>query len=103
MAKEKTSSIPLLKDGSFTVQKVNELNFFDLSGTKAKTKGTSNKMYHIELQVAKDNTSAQIFTMYGPTGSVQRKEWRGFADPALADKEYEKILKGKRKKGYQDI
>jgi len=99
----KTQSQPQISDGNYEVKKVNELNFFDLSGSKAKTKGTSNKMYHAELQVEKDGSKAQIFTMYGPTGSVQKKEWRWFDDVAVAEKEYEKILKSKRKKGYKDI
>lgn len=100
----KTKSEPLLDDGNYIVKKVNELNFFDLSGKKAKTSGTSNKMYHAELQIAKDNSGkAQVFTMYGPTGSVQKKEWRHYTSESDAEKEYEKILKSKRKKGYKDI
>ena len=99
----KTSSSPLLRDGEYDVKEVNELNFFDLSGKRAKTSGTSNKMYHIELHVGKGGSKAQIYTMYGPTGSVQKQEWRHFADEAAARKEYEKILKSKRKKGYKDI
>lgn len=99
----KTQSQPQISEGNYEIKKVNELNFFDLSGSKAKTKGTSNKMYHAELQVEKDGNKAQIFTMYGPTGSVQKKEWRWFDDVTTAEKEYEKILKSKRKKGYKDI
>ena len=45
--KIKAQSAPYISD--FDVNKVNELNFFDLSGSKAGTKGTSNKMYHAEL------------------------------------------------------
>lgn len=101
--KIKVQNFPLLNEGQFVVEKVNDLNFFDLTGNKAKTKGSSNKMYHSELQVAKDNSSAQIFTMFGPTGQVQRKDWRHFTDIERARKEYEKILSGKRKKGYKDI
>lgn len=99
----KTQSVPLLNEGEYLVKEVNELNFFDLSGQKAGTQGTSNKMYHAELHVSKSGDQAQILTMYGPTGSVQKKEWRYFTDETLALKEYNKILNSKRKKGYKDI
>lgn len=101
--KTKTKNIPLLQDNAFLVKRVNELNFFSLYGTKS-VSGTSNKMYHIELQIAKDNSGkSQIFTVYGPTGSVQKKEWRHYDNEYDANKEYEKLLKSKRKKGYKDI
>lgn len=94
---------PLLPEGSYKVAEVNELNSFDLSGTKNKTKGTSNKFYHAELQVSTTNDKAQIFTMYGPTGKPQKKEWRYYDNENAARKDYDKILKSKRKKGYKDI
>lgn len=100
---QKTSKTPVLKEGEYTVKEVHELNSFDLFGNKNKTKGTSNKMYHIELQVAKSGDVAQLFSMYGPTGSVQKKEWRNFNDEYTAKTELDKILKSKRRKGYKDI
>jgi len=103
MMPAKTQKTPLLVEGSYSVEKVNELNFFDLSGENANTKGTSNKMYHAELHIAKQGPKAQIFTMWGATGTVQRKEWRYYNSINDAKKDYEKILKGKRKKGYKDI
>ena len=39
----KVQKSPLLTDGEFDVKEVIELSFFDLTGDKAKTKGTSNK------------------------------------------------------------
>ena len=85
---------PLIPDGQYDVVKVNELNFFDLSGKKAKTQGTSNKMYHAELQVAKKGGQAQIYSMYGPTRSVPRREWRHYpGGQAAAEKDYEKRIK----------
>lgn len=99
----KTQSKPLLSEGQYIVDQVNELNFFDLSGQKAKTQGTSNKMYHAELQISKNGDKAQIYTMYGPTGSVQKREWRHYVEISVAKKDYEVILKSKRKKGYKDV
>lgn len=99
----KAQKKPLLNEGDYTVEKVNELNFFDLSGKKANTKGTSNKTYHAELQKAKSGTKVQIYTMYGATGSVQASNWRYYNDLDVASKDYERILKSKRKKGYKDI
>lgn len=109
--KIKAQSAPYISD--FDVNKVNELNFFDLSGSKAGTKGTSNKMYHAELHYSKDKKKAQILTTFGPTGRAQRTDYRyfcvggdegkGIGDISVVDKEYEKLLKSKRKKGYKDI
>lgn len=83
---------------------VKELNFFDMTGQKAGTKGTSNKFYHIELQVAPDG-NCQLFTQYGPTGTTNpTQEWRYFAnDKEGAQKEFESIVKSKTKKGYKEI
>jgi poly [ADP-ribose] polymerase len=99
----KTSRSPLFTD--FTVEQVNELNLFDLDGSRAGTKGTSNKMYHIELQVEKGGKGrVQLFSIFGPTGKAQRSDWRyPFGSRADAEKELERILKSKRKKGYNDI
>lgn len=105
MAKVKSDKSPTIT-GSYEVPDgwVKELNFFDMTGKKAGTKGTSNKFYHIELQVAK-NGNCQIFTQYGPTGtSNPTQEWRYFAqDRDGAEKEFERILKSKTKKGYKEI
>ena len=91
--------------GSYTVPEgwIKELNFFDMTGSKAKTKGTSNKFYHIEIQVDKDNR-CQLYTEYGPTGRVQTREYRFFdLDKEGAEKEFNRIIKSKVKKGYQEI
>ena len=60
---EKTKSSPMFND--FTVEKVIELSFFDMTGEKAKTSGSSNKAYRAELQLEKNGSNAQIFTMWG--------------------------------------
>ena len=86
----------------FVVLLVKELNFFDLTGDKSKTKGTSSKFYHIELQLSKQG-QAQIHTSYGPTGFVQAREYRVFSSQVEAEKEFHKILKSKIKKGYHEI
>lgn len=87
----------------FTIEEVKELNSFDLTGERNKTKGTSNKMYHAELQISKNGNEAQIHTMYGPTGAVLAKEWRYFDDVEKARKEFNKIIRSKIKKGYKEI
>lgn len=105
MAKIKADSSPTIKQGQYSVpeQWVKELNFFDLTGEKAHIKGTSNKFYHIEIQVSNDG-KCQIYTEYGPTGKVQAREWRYFgADRAGAEKEFGAIVKSKLKKGYVEI
>ncbi len=105
MAKVKSDKSPTIT-GNYEVPNgwVKELNFFDMTGQKAGTKGTSNKFYHIELQVAPDG-NYQIFTQYGPTGtSHPTQEWRYFAnDKDGAEKEFESIVKSKTKKGYKEI
>lgn len=99
--KVKADKSPIITGGySVPADWVKDLNFFDMTGSKAKTKGTSNKFYHIELQEAKDG-KCQLYTEYGPTGSVQCREWRYFADDRTsAEREFERIVKAKTKKGY---
>jgi len=99
----KVNKAPLLADGKYDVQEVKELNFFDLSGQKAKTKGTSDKSYHIELQTAKSGDKAQLYSMWGPTGGQQREDWRYYDSEFAARKDFEKIIKSKKKKGYVEV
>jgi poly [ADP-ribose] polymerase 2/3/4 len=99
----KTTSTPLLKDGSFNLEKVVDLNFFDLTGAKAKTKGSSNKQYTAELHYEKNGSRAQIYTMWGPTGGSQTKDWRHYDSKDKAAKEFESIIKSKKRKGYKEI
>jgi predicted DNA-binding WGR domain protein len=103
MAAAKCQNTPILHEGSYDVKEVVELNFFDMTGEKANTKGTSNKFYHAELQVEKNGGRAQLFTMYGPTGKVQAREYRCFSSFDEAKKEMDKIIKSKEKKGYTRI
>lgn len=102
---EKTNSTPLLKEGEYTVTKVMELAFFDLTGEKAKTKGSSNKSYHIEIQESKSGDGkCQIFTIWGATGAAnQTKEWRYYPSPSKAEKDYHSIINSKLKKGYKEV
>ncbi len=99
----KVQKTPLLSDGNYTVDKVVELNFFDLTGDKAKTKGTSNKSYHAELQLAKSGSKAQIYSMWGPTGGTQTRDWRHYSIKTEAEKDFAKIIKSKKRKGYEEI
>ena len=88
-AKVKTSSIQSLKEGNYTVSKVTELNFFDLTGEKAGTRGSSSKQYRIELWVSKSSPQqSELFSEYGATGNTNlSKDYRFFdTDLAAAEK-----------------
>jgi hypothetical protein len=101
---EKVQKTPLIAEGDYTVEMVEELAFFDLTGAKAGTQGTSNKSYHAELQVAKSGDKCQIYTIWGPTGAPnQTKEWRHYGSRSLAEKDFGAILKSKTGKGYRKI
>ena len=100
---EKVQKSPLLKEGSYSVERVLELAFFDLTGGKANTQGTSNKSYHIELHKPKSGSKTQIFTMWGPTGGHQTNEWRYYPDLSAAEHEFEALIKSKKKKGYGEV
>lgn len=100
---EKTQSSPLLNSGEYTVEKVVELSFFDLTGEKSSTAGTSNKNYHAELCISKTDSKAQIFTMWGAVGKNQTSDWRYYQSHDKARKEFESIIKSKKRKGYQEI
>lgn len=99
----KTVKTPILKDGTFTVKSVDDFNFFDLLGEKSKTKGSSNKCYHIELHIPNSGNKYQIHTSYGATGGSQIKEWREYSSLEEAEKDYNAIIKSKIKKGYVKI
>ena len=99
----KVQKTPLLKDGSYKVDKVIELAFFDLTGEKAKTKGTSNKSYHAEIQIGTSGSKVQIFSMWGPTGGHQTRDWRYYDSLTDAEKDWNKIIKRKKQKGYQEV
>lgn len=101
---EKVQKQPLIAEGAYTVAEVKELAFFDMTGEKAGTQGTSNKSYHAELQVAKSGEKCQIYTIWGPTGaSNQTREWRHYTSRAVADKDFGAIIKSKTAKGYRLI
>lgn len=101
---EKVQKQPLIKENDYTVEEVKELAFFDMTGEKAGTQGTSNKSYHAELQVSKKDNKCQIYTIWGPTGAAnQTKEWRHYDSKTLADKDFGAIIKSKISKGYKVI
>lgn len=101
---EKVQKQPLIREGDYTVVEVKELNFFDMTGEKAGTAGTSAKSYHAELQVAKTGDTCQIYTIWGPTGATnQTKEWRHYTSRYHADKDFAAIIKSKTGKGYRVI
>ncbi len=99
----KVQKTPLLSDGSYKVDKVIELALFDLTGEKTKTKGTSNKSYHAEMQISTSNDKVQIYSMWGAIGGHQTKDWRYYDSITLAEKDWTKIVKSKKKKGYQEV
>lgn len=94
---------PMLKDGEYKVEKVTELSFFDMTGAKAGTQGTSNKSYHLELQASLSDGKAQLHSIWGPTGGTQTKEWRYYNSVADAEKDFSAIVKSKTKKGYKEV
>jgi poly [ADP-ribose] polymerase len=104
-----TSKTPALAEGEYEVRQVMEMNNFDLTGERNKTKGTSNKFYHAELQVEKNGDRAQVFTMYGATGRVQARDYRHEyddgtpLDEAAAKKEFDRLVKSKQRKGYKEV
>lgn len=101
---EKVQKQPLINDGEYTVVEVKELAFFDMTGEKAGTQGTSNKSYHAELQISKKGDQCQIYTIWGPTGAPnQTKEWRHYPNREKADKDFNAIIKSKTGKGYRVI
>lgn len=101
---EKVQKQPLIKEGDYTVEEVKELAFFDMTGEKAGTQGTSNKSYHAELQIAKNGDKCQVYTIWGPTGAPnQTKEWRHYTSRAHAEKDFNAIIKSKTAKGYRII
>lgn len=71
------------------------LNFTDISSN-------SNKFYNLEIQLA-TNGEARIYTNYGRTGGTIAKEYRVCQNRTHAEKESEKIIKSKIKKGYVEI
>jgi hypothetical protein len=102
---EKVQKSPLIKEGDYTVAEVKELAFFDMTGAKAGTQGTSNKSYHAELQISKKgDDKCQIYTIWGPTGAAnQTREWRHYSLRSHADKDFAAIIKSKTAKGYKII
>jgi predicted DNA-binding WGR domain protein len=104
MTKVKAEKSAKFTDYEVPVGWIVELNFFDMTGEKAGTHGTSAKMYHLEVQVSKDGKLYQLYSEYGPTGKVAARDWRYFAeDREAAEAEFNSIKKSKLKKGYVEI
>jgi predicted DNA-binding WGR domain protein len=97
----KTTDTSLFSEGQYTVEKVCDLNFTALMGAKG-VSGCSNKSYHMELHAGKDG-KAQLFSMYGPTGGRQSKDYRHYSSKEEAEKEFGSIKRSKEKKGYKEI
>jgi poly [ADP-ribose] polymerase 2/3/4 len=104
MAKVKTDKQAAFTDYDVPVGWVVELNFFDMTGEKSRTIGTSAKAYHLEVQASKDGKEFQLYSEYGPTGKVAARDWRYFgADRSAAEAEFNSIKKSKLRKGYVEI
>jgi predicted DNA-binding WGR domain protein len=72
------------------------LNFTDIVGN-------SNKYYSLEI-VKDDKDRTYLYTVYGRVGaSNPAKEYRRCADQIEAEKEADKIIKSKTKKGYVEV
>jgi predicted DNA-binding WGR domain protein len=90
-----TEDHPLLSDKELTVAK--ELK---LSCVNEK----SNKGYLIRLELSKKNGNAQIFSSWGKNENDNWvKEWRHYETHEKATKEFESIVKSKKKKGYEEV
>lgn len=62
----------------------------------------NNKFYNLEVQVAPSGET-RIYTVYGRVGAGGAKEYRICSDRSHGEKEAEKIIKSKVKKGYQEV
>ena len=71
------------------------LNFTDIVAN-------SNKFYNIEIQ-EHNNNLFYLFTSYGRVGGAGVNEYRECSSLAEAEKECEKIVKSKNKKGYVEV
>jgi predicted DNA-binding WGR domain protein len=58
--------------------------------------GTSSKFWRARVE------GKTLYVNYGKLGSTGQTQVKDFADPATAAKEYDKLVKEKRKKGYVD-
>ena len=63
--------------------------------------GNNNKFYGMEIHSA--GVQTRIFTHYGRVGDNGVKECRYFLNVGAADREFSKILKSKKKKGYEEV
>jgi predicted DNA-binding WGR domain protein len=90
-----TEDSPMLENKQITVAK--ELN---LSCVNEK----SNKGYAIRLELSKNDTRAQIFSSWGKNENENWvQEWRWYDSYEKATKEFESIVKSKKKKGYEEV
>lgn len=79
---------------NYNIIKKTTLNFLDAVNN-------SNKFYTIELHEL--NGKYRIFTDYGRLGSTSKKEVRETDSLVVAEKEFNNILKSKKRKGYNEI
>lgn len=71
------------------------LNFTDIINN-------NNKFYNLEI-VKDDKGSVYLYTVYGRVGASGAKEYRTCDDQFEAEKEAQKIIKSKTKKGYVEV
>lgn len=89
-----TEDHPLLSDKELTVAK--EI-YLECVNEK------SSKCYRARLELAKKGSSAQIFSSWGKIGNNLIEEWRHYDNHEKATKEFESIVKSKKKKGYEEV
>lgn len=90
----------VIKNNEFNYQTVDSfkrttLNFTDIVAN-------SNKTYNLEIILASDN-NYYIYSNYGRTGGTIVSEYRLCDDFLSAEREFDKIIKSKIKKGYTEI
>jgi poly [ADP-ribose] polymerase len=91
----KTTDKPGKFPANYDVLRKIALNFTDIGKN-------NNKYYSAEIQVAKSG-EVRIFTDYGRVGGTPANDIRVCQSTAHAEKEFDKLIKSKIKKGYTEI
>ncbi len=90
-----TESEPMLEEKQFNIAKKVELQCVNEK---------SSKTYIASLELSKNDNRAQIFSKWGRIDSENlTNEWRWYDSHEKATKEFESIVKSKKKKGYEEV
>lgn len=89
-----TEDSPMLSDDQVTVSK--EI-YLECVNEK------SSKCYKAKLELSKNDNRAQISSSWGKIGNNLTNDWRWYDSYEKATKEFESIVKSKKKKGYEEV